>query len=408
MDYSSTTPPASQLATLRVLVLDQGPGLWGAQQYLLRLRPLLTDHGVDLTLACPPELEQYEHWRTQGFPILPLALPVARSIRAGDRVSPRRLGAELRRSMSVPRLIVETARRGDFDVILANSHWTHLDAAIAGRIGSVPAVLTLHETTIPGLGRRLRDTAIRLADHTIAVSESVAATVGRRASRRVTVIPNGVDTTRFAPAGPARRRALRAELGLDENHGVVLAATRLDPSKHIEDLITLAADLDERSTVLVAGTNSAYPDYERTVHADAARLPTGRLRFLGARTDIDQLLGAADVFVHTGLVEGMPLGVVEAQSAGVPVVAYEAAGVREALRDRRSGYVVDPRDVSGLLAATRRLLDSDRQRREFGAAARDHALAHHQLADQAAATARLLRAVVCAGKRPTATPAGAL
>ncbi|MFW0795268.1 glycosyltransferase family 4 protein [Gordonia sp. CPCC 205515] len=407
MEHSSTTPPASHHTPLRVLVLDQGPGLWGAQQYLLRLRPLMAEHDVDLTLACPPELEQYEHWRTAGFPVIPLALPVSRSIRYDDRISPLRVGNELRRSLTVPRLIADTAHHGRFDVILANSHWTHLDAAVAGRIGSVPAVLTLHETTIPGVGRRLRDGAIRLAGHSIAVSKSVAETVGSRARRRVTVIPNGVDTIRFAPADRARRQSIRTELGLSDAHRVVLAATRLDPTKHIEDLIALAAGLDDGATVLVAGATSVYSEYERAMRADAERLTAGRLRFLGARSDVDRLLAAADVYAHTGLVEGMPLGVIEAQAAGVPVVAYEAAGVREAVRHNRSGYVVAPRDVAGLLAATWRLIDSTSLRAEFGDAAREHALAHHQLTDQAAANARLLRSVVGSVGRTRAVTAGA-
>ncbi|MFW0786029.1 glycosyltransferase family 4 protein [Gordonia sp. CPCC 206044] len=403
MENISTTPPPCRHHTLRVLVLDQGPGLWGAQQYLLRLLPLLAEAGVELTLACPPELEQYEHWRSRGLPVIPLALPVSRSIRANGRISARRLVSEIGRSAAMPKAVARTAVDGGFDIVLANSHWTHLDAAIASRIGGPPTVLTLHETTIPGVGRRMRDVAVRAAEHTIAVSESVADTVGRGVRRRVSVIPNGVDTERFAPADAARRRSVRAELGVPDDRRIVLAATRLDPTKHIEDLVTLAEQLGDSVSVLIAGTTSVHADYERDVRAQAAHLPMERLRFLGARTDVDRLLCAADLFVHTGLVEGMPLGVVEAQSAGVPVIAYEAAGVREAVLDGRTGLVVAPRDTAGLIDAGRHILGSPVVHDDFALAARQHVVERHRLTDQAVANARLLRSVhrSATGSRPT-------
>ncbi|MEE4025409.1 glycosyltransferase family 4 protein [Gordonia sp. PKS22-38] len=404
MAFTTTALPARKHTTLRVLVLDQGPGLWGAQQYLLRLRPLLAEHGVELTLACPPELEQYEHWRSRGLPVIPLALPVSRSIRDETRISAGRLTTEIRRSVAVPRLIAQTAVRGRYDLVLANSHWTHLDAAVAARMWRLPTVLTLHETSMPGVGRRLRDMAVRAAGHTIAVSGSVAETVGAAVRERVTVIPNGVDTTVFAPSDERLRRTVRRELGIDDDRRVALAATRIDPSKHIEDLVEFAAGLDDSVTVLVAGTTSAYGDYEQRVRELATALSPGRMRFLGARDDIPRLLGASDLYVHTGLIEGMPLGVIEAQAAGVPVVAYEAAGVREAVRHGETGYVVAPRDTVGLRDAGRRVFGSESLRRRLGEQARSHVLDRHRLDDQAAANAELLREVCWS---PTPSPVAA-
>ncbi|MET9202542.1 glycosyltransferase family 4 protein [Gordonia sp. NPDC003585] len=373
-------------------MLDQGPGLWGAQKYLLRLHPLLAAMGIEFTLGCPPDLEQYRYWHDHDLPVVPMPLPVERSIRDGGRISLRRTISEAGRSASTPRRIAREVRSGGYQLVLANSHWTHLDAAVAARMWGVRTVLTLHETPVPGVGAGLRDVAIASANHSIAVSNSVADTVAARLRRRVTVIQNGVDTARFAPAsGDAVRRRIRAEAGLSVDRPIVLAATRLDPSKHIEDLIVLADAIGHAATVVVAGSTSAYPEYEAQMCSRASALPEPAIRFLGARNDVADLLAAADVFVHTGLVEGMPLGLVEAQATGVPVVAYEAAGVREALRDNVSGYVIAPRDRAGLTQAVTRLLGSVETRRSFSAAARDHALAHHGIDSQAAANAAVLR-----------------
>ncbi|MGV9825931.1 glycosyltransferase family 4 protein [Gordonia sp. NPDC003429] len=384
----------SDARRVRVLVLDQGPGLWGAQRYLLRLRPLLAERGVDLTLACPPHLEQFRHWRSLGYSALPLDLPLERSIRKQDRIVTSGIAREGVRSVAVPRRIARLSRKGGFDVVLANSHWTHLDAAIAARLSPVRTVLTLHESTVPGLGSRLRDAAIGSAHHAVAVSDSVASTVSERLRRRVTVIRNGIDTNEFAPGiDELDRRSLRTSLGLGLDRRVLLAATRLDPSKRIEDLVDLAGALDDDATVVVAGTTSAYPEYERSVRQRAAALPDNRLIFLGPRDDIPFLLRAADLYVHTGLIEGMPLGVVEAQSAGVPVVAYEAAGVREAVLDGESGLVVPPSDVAALTVAARRLLDASQTRHEFAMAARRFAVTEHRIDLQADANAQILREI---------------
>ncbi|MGV9792747.1 glycosyltransferase family 4 protein [Gordonia sp. NPDC003422] len=392
LDTGTDRDPTSSV--IRVLVLDQGPGLWGAQKYLLRLAPRLSALGVELTLGCPAELEQYRYWRDHSLPVIALPLPVNRSIRDEGRITLRCSASEARRSVSTPRRIARASRGLGFDVVLANSHWTHLDAALSGRIWGVRTVLTLHETPMPGLGAGLRDVAIAGAHHTIAVSQSVADTVADRLLSRVTVIANGVDTDHFAPPpDDARRKRIRAELGLPLDRRIILAATRIDPSKHIEDLIVLADAVGHSATVVVAGTTSEYPEYESAMLARATALSHPSILFLGARTDIADLLAAADLFVHTGLVEGMPLGLIEAQSAGVPVVAYRAAGVDEALRDNESGFVVPPRDRAALTRAVTALLGSADTRRTFAAAARDHALAHHRIDDQAAANASLLRKV---------------
>ncbi|MDL9936073.1 glycosyltransferase family 4 protein [Gordonia sp. ABSL1-1] len=379
---------------VRALVLDQGPGLWGAQKYLLRLRPGLAERGVELTLGCPPQLEQYRHWLDQGLPTIPLALPIDRSIRVDGRITVRHTATEVRNSLRAGHLIARVVREHGFDVVLANSHWTHLDAGLAARRWRIPTVLNLHETPMPGVGSRLREVAVAAAHHTIAVSTSVADTVRTGLRSRVTVIPNGVDTDEFAPAADtATRAALRTRLGLPAGRPIILAATRIDPTKRIEDLLDLARVVGDRATVVVAGTTSAFPDYHREILAAAAELPTGAITFLGARDDVPSLLAGADVFVHTGVVEGMPLGLVEAQSAGVPVVAYAAAGVREAVLDGTSGRVVGCGDTGALIAACADLLADADRRRDYAAAARAHTLAHHRIDDQAAANATLLHRI---------------
>jgi glycosyltransferase involved in cell wall biosynthesis len=244
------------------------------------------------------------------------------------------------------------------------------------------------------VGRWLRTGAVRMATQTVAVSEAVAAGLPALVRNRVQVIPNGVDATALSPESAGdhdRRRALRTSLGVGDDDIMVLAATRLDPSKRIEDLLAAVRRLgDPRVRLVVAGTTSAYPDYERSVRAQAEALPAGRVHFCGRRDDMAALFLASDVVMHAGMVEGMPLGLLEAQSCGRPVVAYRVAGVPEAVLHASTGLLAAPGDAEGLCDALGRLVRDPVLRSQMGASARAHVLSHHRIEAQAARNVAVL------------------
>jgi glycosyltransferase involved in cell wall biosynthesis len=384
---------------LRVLVIDQAKGVWGAQSYLLRLAPLLREFGVELTLAGPRALELHAVWRGAGFGAVDLDLPIERNIRTDGRASVSGLARESRNGLAVARLIADTVRAGDYDVLWANAHWIHAEASVAGRICGKPVVLHLHEEAIPGVGRWLRTGAVRMATRTVAVSRTLATGLPLFVRNRVCVIPNGVDTEAMSPASERdheQMRRVRAGFGIGADDVMVLAATRLDPCKRIEDLIATIRALDDpRIRLVVAGSTSAHPNYEDEVRADAKNLPAGRVNLCGKRDNMTALFQASDIVIHAGTVEGMPLGLIEAQSCGKPVIAYDVAGVSEAVLDEVTGSLVSPLDVAGLVAALHRLAADPVLRAEMGAAGREHALAHHRIGIQAQRNAALL-AEMCA------------
>ena len=377
--------------TLRVLVLDQARGVWGAQRYILRLAPLLRQAGVELALAGPCSVELHDVWQKAGFAAVDLDLTVDRNIRTQGRPTLAGLAHEARDGVRMARLIANVARAGGYDAIWANAHWTHAEAGVAGRMCRTPVVLHLHEEAMPGMGQWLRTGAMLLATRTVAVSRGVADALPAVARNRVTVIPNGVDTDAFSPHSEPDRAALRASLGVGAEDLMVVAATRLDPVKRIEDLIDAVRSVDEpRLTLVVAGVTSAFAGYEREVRATGQALLGQRVIFCGDRDDMAALFRASDVVLHAGVVEGMPLGLLEAQACGTPVVAYAVAGVPEAVRDGVTGLLAAPGDVAALGAALRRLIIDPAARIEMGASARAHVLAHHQLQAQAVRNAELL------------------
>jgi glycosyltransferase involved in cell wall biosynthesis len=178
----------------------------------------------------------------------------------------------------------------------------------------------------------------------IYTSESDRARDGRRPGH---VVPLGIDLERFgaARAAPAGEVSLVGTVG------------RLAPQKDQETLLEAAALVPEARFVLV-GDGELRPELERR----AAELGIAdRVTFTGAREDVPELLASFDVFAHPSLFEGFCLAVLEAQAAGVPVVATPVGGIPETVVDGETGLLVPTRDPTALAAAIRRLLED----REF-------------------------------------------
>jgi glycosyltransferase involved in cell wall biosynthesis len=96
---------------------------------------------------------------------------------------------------------------------------------------------------------------------------------------------------------------------------------------------------------------------------------TNRVHFLGLRTDIPDVLGAADIFVLSSDHEGKPLSVIEAMAAGLPIVSTAVGGVPELLQNGKEGFIVQPGHANGLSEAMMTLLNDSNLRRAMGEAA---------------------------------------
>jgi glycosyltransferase involved in cell wall biosynthesis len=224
-------------------------------------------------------------------------------------------------------------------------------AVVAARLARVPRVLLTHHT--PELprrdnlaGRAWQRLGWLARPEVIYTSETDRSRDGRRPSR---VIALGIDLDRFEGARPA----LRSDGPLVGN------IARLAPQKDHRTLIE-AARLVPEAEFVVAGDGE--------LRAELERLAAGsRVRFLGPRDDVPELLASLDVFAFPSLFEGLCLAVIEAQAAGVPVVATPVGGIRETVVDGETGLLVPTRDPAALASAIQRLLE-DRPEAEAMAA----------------------------------------
>src|SRR5262249_5244968 len=144
---------------------------------------------------------------------------------------------------------------------------------------------------------------------------------------------------------------LRERLGAGPERPVVLTLGRLDAQKGYPVLLEAAAQLPD-ADFAVAGEGP-----ERDVLEDlAGRLGIAdRVHFLGHRTDVPELLAAADVFALPSLYEGSSLAVLEAMAARRAVVSSAVGGTEELIEDGESGLLVPPGDAAALAGAIRRL-----------------------------------------------------
>ena len=193
---------------------------------------------------------------------------------------------------------------------------------------------------------------------------------------RVRVIYNGVDPVPVEQADPS---GVREELGAAPDEVVVLAAARLVPEKGHEFLLrALAAVRPERRPVLwIAGDG---PE-ERVLEATITGLELDhRAHLLGFRADVPRLLRAADLLCHPSRREGAPNIVLEAMAAGLPVVAVDASGTAELVRDGETGLLSPPDDVIRLRDNLERVAADPELRRRLGAAGSERA--RHEFSEE--------------------------
>jgi glycosyltransferase involved in cell wall biosynthesis len=260
---------------------------------------------------------------------------------------------------------------------------------LARRAGCPAVVQTQHLPYLVSHPRRRSayHHAIESVDRLVAVSDGLRRTYERIGvpPERFTTVSNGV-----APLpGRIGREAARRALGLEPDQPVVLTVGRLTRMKGQRHLIDAVPDLVARFPRLAVVLLGDGPLREELTRRAAALGVGGHVCLPGHRTDARLLLDAADVFVLPSRHEGMPLAVLEAMEAGLPIVATRVIGSEEVVVDGVTGALVRPADPGALCAAIAALLADPRLRHSRGAAGRRRYLAEFTRERMAARTAEV-------------------
>ena len=254
---------------------------------------------------------------------------------------------------------------------LVNTHlWTaDLWARLAAVIAGVPRIVVTEQNV--DIWKRWYHKAIdrilfTWTDHLICVSEQVVEfyTTGFGVPKEKTaMIPNAIELASFDGGRPLK--GLREEFGCAADEFLFVCAARLHPQKGHHDLMEavrlLVAGGHRGFQLLVVGEGPLRTELERLRDAKGLK---DWVRFLGVRQDIPSILLQSNAFVLSSIYEGLPLAVLEAMAARLPVVATRVGGVPQVVRDGENGYLVDPRNPVAFAAAMARVLrDPDASRR---------------------------------------------
>ena len=252
-----------------------------------------------------------------------------------------------------------------------------LDGRAAAIVARVPVVIGT-EVNIYEHKRRRHAFAERMlmarTDCVVASAESVKRFYLSQVAAdpaRVEVIYNAVDFRTLETT--TSRDEMRSQLGVPADAMAAAVIARLTDQKghtHLLDAMATTPGLEELYLVVV-GDGPLRPALE--AHAASLGL-TDRIRFLGSRRDLGNLLGAVDLFVLPSLWEGLPLSLILAMGRGLPVAATAVAGIPEVVRHDETGLLVPPGDTAALGVALTLLVRSADDRRRLGCAARNFVL----------------------------------
>ena len=302
-------------------------------------------------------------------------------------------GRDLRALLEMRAVLVELRP----DLVAAHSSKAGILGRLASRSLGIPVVLTAHGWNFsPGIPafqaavyRQIERLVGPFTTRIITVSEcdrQLALEAGLVGEDRVVTVYNGMpDVPRVLRADPGRtppRLVMVARFGAQKDHGTLLRA--------LAGLQNHPWELD------LVGDGPLLPPMESLA---AALGITGRVRFLGQRMDVDQILATSQVSLLATNWEGFPLSILEAMRAGLPVVASSVGGIGEAISDDETGYLVPRGDVDLLRSRIERLLTDPALRVRFGANGRMRYEQHFTLAGFVTKTLAVYRDVLAEENR---------
>lgn len=231
-----------------------------------------------------------------------------------------------------------------------------LTARLLAMFGAVPRVVSAVHS--PYIGPIWTDYAMRVTDRWADAVTAVSALVAkarieaRTASEdKITVIPNGVDAKRFARPEASALELLRQRFRFSAEDRVLLCVGRLEPEKNHVLLLRVFARLRGRFPqlkLLLAGSGRLESDLRALAGELGVR---DQVVFAGQVAPVGPLFHLAEWFVLASSLEGLPMVVLEAMAARLPMVVTRVGGIPEVIEDGRTGWLVPPNDEAAFESA---------------------------------------------------------
>ena len=290
-------------------------------------------------------------------------------------------------TMALTSKIIKVATDSKLDLIHAHYAIPHAMAAYMAReISNIPYVVTLHGSDVHSLGQ---DPAYRpVVKHTVEKADAVTAVsefLKKKAheelgiEREIHVVPNFIDTQRFrhlngvrlvVESGCVGLRKADEAVELQPEEKILLHASNFREVKRVVDLVEImriVVDHFPKARLIIAGDGPTRIEVERKIEAlDLCN----SVHLLGVKSNMQEIMCSADLFLLNSTLEGMPLVLLEAMSCSLPVVTTPAGGIPELVRPGKDGVVTKGFGQEEYAQAIIEMLENDEKRKKIGKAGR--------------------------------------
>lgn len=330
---------------MNILFLDQFSIVGGGQRSLLELLPIIVKRGWNVRIAVPGEGVYSRQLEASGFPV--------EFISCGVYTSGRKNASDIARyawkTPQVTKKILELVTAHHIDLLYVNGPRLLPPAALVARKLSIPLLFHSHHRISQEAGVRLAGESLRWARAEVVACCSFAAEpLQPYLSRdKVRIVYNGV---------PEMRLHKRGSISSPRCIGVI---GRVEPEKGQSQFVGAARILREQfpgcQFLVVGAPLFSSPSYSEAVAAAARDLP---FQFTGWQQDISSVFAKLDLLVVPSTpADSTPRVIIEAFSAGVPVVAFAAGGIPEIIRDGETGFLASDFTPEALAACIGSVLD---------------------------------------------------
>jgi glycosyltransferase involved in cell wall biosynthesis len=330
---------------MNILFLDQFSTVGGGQRSLLELLPMVVKRGWNVRVAVPAEGVYSRQLKASGFAV--------NFICCGAYTSGRKNVSDIARyawkTPQITKRILEIVTAHRIDLLYVNGPRLLPAAALVARQLSIPLLFHSHHRISQETGVRLAGESLRWARAEVVACCSFAAEPLQPYLRtdKVRIVYNGVPEMRCR-----RRRS-------DTSSRCIGVIGRIEPEKGQMQFVGAARMLQEQfpdcQFLVVGAPLFSSPQYSETVMEAARDLP---FRFAGWQDDISSVFANLDLLVVPSTpADSTPRVIVEAFSAGVPVVAFAAGGIPEIVKDGQTGFLTSDFTAAALAARIRSVLD---------------------------------------------------
>ncbi len=349
------------MSKIKILYLITDLGIGGAQTALIQILNHLDKEQFSPTVACFYDGDGVlaADIRTLGVPVIDLGI-----------TAKWRLDGLWR--------LYRLLRKTRPFILHSSLFHANIPARLLGRLARIPIIITWRQNiSIGGASReKINRWTASLDDQVTAVCKLAqkAEIDGTAVSpQKVSLIYNCVDPSLFTTGNTAKQAAIRHEFGIPANAPLIGTISRLHPQKGLRYLLDAMPHVRKQQPdirLLIVGDGEL-----RTELQEQAQLLnlSATVIFAGTRNDVTDILPILDLFILPSLWEGLPLAVLEAMAASLPIIATNVGGVPELVIDGKTGRLITSGNEIALSQAILQLLTHPKQAKKMGVAGQKRA-----------------------------------